>query len=112
MASTDHVIASHSMTSDVSCAMTACIEVCSACAEVRISCADACLGERQPEPLIIRTRLSLDRANVGGATGRAIVRQTATKTGGWAPAAPGVRPGVPEAWHGAPPHRRWGPSDM
>jgi hypothetical protein len=54
-----------------------CIEECYACAQSCTACADACLGEEQVAELTRCIRLNLDCADVCGATGAIMSRQTA-----------------------------------
>ena len=55
-------------------ALVACIEDCFACEQACTACADACLAEEQDMRRCIRT--DLDCADVCGATGRLLSRQT------------------------------------
>ena len=59
-------------------ALARCIEQCLACGLACTSCADACLAEEQIQELVRCIRLNLDCADVCGATGRVLTRQTST----------------------------------
>jgi hypothetical protein len=54
-----------------------CIEACFDCAQACTACADACLGEENPKEMARCIRLDLDCADVCGAMGRILSRQTA-----------------------------------
>jgi hypothetical protein len=62
-------------------ALARCIEQCFACALTCTSCADACLAEEQVTQLVRCIRLNLDCADICGATGRALTRQTSSDPG-------------------------------
>ncbi len=55
-----------------------CIEACHACDSACTACADACLAEPMVDQLRACIRLNLDCADICGATGRMLLRQTAT----------------------------------
>jgi hypothetical protein len=55
-----------------------CIDACFDCDQTCTACADACLGEGDLQMLARCIRLDLDCAEVCGATGRILSRQTAT----------------------------------
>lgn len=57
-------------------ALVDCIEECFACAQSCSACADACLGEDMVKELVRCIRLNLDCADVCGATGRILSRET------------------------------------
>lgn len=57
-------------------ALVECIEACYECAQSCTACADACLGEDDPKSLSRCVRLNLDCADICGATGRVVSRQT------------------------------------
>src|SRR5689334_22274606 len=57
--------------------LQACIAACFDCAQTCTACADACLGEQNPEMLTRCIRLNLDCADICGMTGRIMMRQTA-----------------------------------
>ncbi len=72
------MIESHPSPAPVGAAMLAeCVEACFDCARTCTACADACLGEQHPNHLARCTRLDLDCADLCGATGRILSRQTA-----------------------------------
>lgn len=52
-----------------------CIEACMVCSQVNIACADACLGEPNPQELAHCIRLNLDCADICTATERVVSRQ-------------------------------------
>jgi hypothetical protein len=54
-----------------------CIEACFDCAQTCTACADACLGEQHLNHLACCVRLDLDCADLCGAAGRVLSRQTA-----------------------------------
>lgn len=58
-----------------------CIDSCFECEQCCVSCADACLGEDKLDKLRRCIRLNLDCADICGATGRALSRQTETEPG-------------------------------
>lgn len=64
----------HGLDHDV---LVACIEACFDCQQVCTSCADACLSEEKVDNLRSCIRLNLDCADLCGATGRLLSRQTA-----------------------------------
>ena len=57
-------------------ALVTCINACFECEQCCVSCADACLGEEQAGMLRRCIRLNLDCADVCGAPGRILSRQT------------------------------------
>lgn len=57
-------------------ALSACIDECFACAQACTACADACLAEDHVKMLIRCIRLNLDCADICGATGRMLSRQS------------------------------------
>src|SRR4051812_7994110 len=57
--------------------LAACVQACFDCAQACTACADACLGERDTTMLTKCIRLDLDCADLCGATGRILSRQTA-----------------------------------
>lgn len=57
-------------------ALVTCINACFECEQCCVSCADACLAEEQVGMLRRCIRLNLDCADVCGATGRILSRQT------------------------------------
>lgn len=59
--------------------IAACIEARFDCAQVCTACADACLGEKNPDMMNWCIRLDLDCADICDATGRIVSRQTATE---------------------------------
>lgn len=56
--------------------MTECIEACFNCEQICSACADACLSEDMVAELRYCIRTDLDCADICGATGRMMVRQT------------------------------------
>jgi hypothetical protein len=58
-----------------------CIEDCVECATTCTSCADACLGEKDVQELVRCIRVNLDCADACEATGRVLIRQTASDLG-------------------------------
>jgi hypothetical protein len=60
-------------------ALTRCIEQCVACELTCTSCADACLAEEHVQELVRCIRLNLDCADMCGATGRVLTRQTSSE---------------------------------
>lgn len=57
-------------------ALARCIEACFECEQTCTACADACLGEEMVAELVRCVRLNLDCADICGATGRLLSRQT------------------------------------
>lgn len=57
-------------------ALAGCIEACFRCAEICTSCADGCLSEESVSHLRKCIRINLDCADICGATGRVLTRQT------------------------------------
>lgn len=57
-----------------------CIEACTACSQMNLACADACLGEPEPQALSRCIRLNLDCADVCTVTGRVVSRQHKPET--------------------------------
>ena len=53
-----------------------CIEACSGCAQACTACADDCLSEQDVADLVKCIRLNQDCADICGATGRVVSRQT------------------------------------
>ncbi|HEX2190574.1 MAG TPA: four-helix bundle copper-binding protein [Longimicrobiaceae bacterium] len=60
-------------------ALADCVHACFDCEQTCTSCADACLGEPMLAELVRCIRLNLDCADVCGATGRLVARQTETE---------------------------------
>lgn len=56
--------------------LAGCIEACFECAQSCTACADACLSEETVSELRKCIRLNLDCADICGATGRVLTRQT------------------------------------
>lgn len=57
--------------------LQACIVACFDCTQTCTACADACLGEQNPQMLTRCIRLNLDCADMCSTTGRIMSRQTA-----------------------------------
>ena len=62
-------------------ALARCVDECFRCAATCTSCADACLAEELVQDLVRCIRVNLDGADVCGATGRVLARQTAFEPG-------------------------------
>lgn len=60
-------------------ALVACIEACFGCEQSCTACADACLGEEKLQMMVRCIRLNLDCADLCGAVGRVLSRQTETE---------------------------------
>ncbi|MET3948309.1 hypothetical protein ABIB49_003030 [Arthrobacter sp. UYCu512] len=58
-----------------------CITACFQCAQACTACADACMGEHMVADLITCIRTDLDCADICGATGSVLSRQTGTNEG-------------------------------
>jgi len=56
-------------------ALLACIGECFDCAQTCVTCADACLSEKELQPLLRCIRLDLDCADICSTTGRILARQ-------------------------------------
>jgi len=56
--------------------LISCIKACSSTAQTCISCADACMGEKDIQPLIRCMRINMDCADVCSLTSRLLCRQT------------------------------------
>lgn len=71
---TQDILNAHPRPSPYVDALQACIDACFECEQCCTSCADACLAEEKDMRRCIRT--DLDCADICGATGRALSRQT------------------------------------